>query len=162
MIQYIVGDATRPINTDKPNHVIAHVCNDIGGWGAGFVVALSRMDKKPERKYREWFHSDMVMKLGMVQIVKVRNGLYVSNMIGQHDTKGKLINEKYVPPVRYEAIETCLDKTASWAKEHNADIHMPRIGCGLAGGKWEEIEAILHRTIQKYEVNIYVYDLPGK
>jgi hypothetical protein len=35
---------------------------------------------------------------------------------------------------------------------------MPRIGCGLAGGKWEEIRPIIERTLLKNNVEVYVYD----
>lgn len=39
-IAYRVGDATQPVG-DGPK-ILVHVCNDIGAWGRGFVVALSR------------------------------------------------------------------------------------------------------------------------
>ena len=35
-IHYIKGDATQP--QAKGNKVIAHICNDLGGWGKGFVL----------------------------------------------------------------------------------------------------------------------------
>jgi hypothetical protein len=35
---------------------------------------------------------------------------------------------------------------------------MPRIGCGLAGGKWEEIEPIIKETLVKAGLSITVYD----
>jgi hypothetical protein len=35
---------------------------------------------------------------------------------------------------------------------------MPRIGCGLAGGKWEQIEPIIERTLLNKNVEVYVYD----
>ena len=40
-IHYTTGDATRPA-TDGRN-IIAHICNDIGGWGKGFVGPLSSL-----------------------------------------------------------------------------------------------------------------------
>lgn len=36
-IRYQTGDATAP--AEKPA-IICHICNDLGGWGKGFVVAL--------------------------------------------------------------------------------------------------------------------------
>jgi len=36
MITYLVGDATQP--QGEGVKVIAHICNDIGAWGAGFVI----------------------------------------------------------------------------------------------------------------------------
>jgi O-acetyl-ADP-ribose deacetylase (regulator of RNase III) len=52
-ISYIKGDATNPAG--QGNKIIVHICNDIGGWGKGFVMAISKRWKEPERKYREWF-----------------------------------------------------------------------------------------------------------
>ncbi|MFJ6385555.1 hypothetical protein ACIQI7_36810, partial [Kitasatospora sp. NPDC092039] len=49
-ITYVRGDATTP--QGKGVKVIAHVCNDLGGWGKGFVLALSRRWPEPEAAYR--------------------------------------------------------------------------------------------------------------
>jgi hypothetical protein len=35
---------------------------------------------------------------------------------------------------------------------------MPRIGCGLAGGKWELIEPIIVRTLSEHDIAVTVYD----
>ena len=50
-INYLVGDATRPVGEGVK--LIIHCCNDIGAWGAGFVVALSKRWEGPEKCYRE-------------------------------------------------------------------------------------------------------------
>ena len=60
--------------------------------------------------------------------------------------------------IRYDAVEKCLNKVAEFAKENQASIHMPRIGCGLAGGKWEEIESIILRTLLNKDIKVIVYD----
>ncbi len=39
-ISYLVGDATTP-DTQGPK-IISHICNDIGAWGKGFVLAISK------------------------------------------------------------------------------------------------------------------------
>ena len=52
-IKYIKGDATRPIGDGSK--LILHICNDVGAWGSGFVVALSKRWKEPEQKYRELY-----------------------------------------------------------------------------------------------------------
>lgn len=76
-------------------------------------------------------------------------------MIGQHKT---ISSSKEIPPIRYKAIEKALETLAKEALELNASIHMPRIGCGLAGGKWEQIEPIIVRTLLANDVEVYVYD----
>ena len=40
----------------------------------------------------------------------------------------------------------------------NADIHMPRIGCGLAGGQWADIEKIIKDNLIAHEIETTVYD----
>ena len=51
-ITYLQGDATQP--QSKGNRIIAHVCNDLGGWGKGFVLAISKRWPEPEAEYRLW------------------------------------------------------------------------------------------------------------
>ena len=153
-INYINGDATIP--QAEGNKIICHICNDIGGWGRGFVVAISKRWKEPEKNFREWYsdrsHNDFA--LGAVQLVQVEDDLYVANLIGQH----KLKSTSDGPPIRYEAVETGLKTIAQKAKELNASIHMPRIGCGLAGGKWENIEPMLINHFIEKAISVTVYD----
>ena len=154
-LHYVIGDATRP-QTDGPA-VIVHVCNDIGGWGKGFVMALSKRWPEPERQYRHW-HADREendFALGAVQFVEVDDQLWVANLVGQRGLR----RTKAGPPVRYDAIETGLEAVSENAVVLDASVHMPRIGCGLAGGDWNEIEPILERTLIDRGVDTYVYDL---
>ena len=76
-------------------------------------------------------------------------------MIAQKD----IIPKNGTPPIRYDYVKKCLIKVAEKAKEFNASIHMPRIGCGLAGGNWIEIEKIINDTLIKENINVWVYDL---
>ncbi|MBV8327119.1 macro domain-containing protein [Chryseobacterium sp.] len=153
-IQYLKGDATNP--QVEGNKIITHICNDIGGWGKGFVLAISKRWKEPENEYRNWyrFRSENNFGLGELQIIQVEQYVYVANMIGQ---KGIKTGSNGIP-VRYEAIEKCLEELSKQALRINASIHMPRIGCGLAGGKWEQIEPIIERTLRANDVEVYVYD----
>jgi hypothetical protein len=36
---------------------------------------------------------------------------------------------------------------------------MPRIGAGLAGGKWDDIQPIIQDVLCSQGVDVYVYDL---
>jgi len=152
-IQYTKGDATAP--QSENNKIIVHICNDIGGWGKGFVMAISKRWKKPENQYREWFKSKDGFELGKVQFVQVEEDLWVANLIGQHKINK---DENGNAPIRYDAIEDGLKEVASFAKESNASVHMPRIGCGLAGGKWEMIEPIILQRLSNNDVEVVVYD----
>ena len=154
-INYVIGDATQPIG-EGPK-IIVHVCNDIGGWGRGFVVALSKRWPEPEQNYRAWHRGDekMPFALGEVQFVQVGEAIWVANMIGQRDVR----TVGGVPPVRYEAIQKGLRRVAEAARRLGASVHMPRIGCGLAGGKWAEVGKIVEDELAKIGVSVTVYDL---
>lgn len=178
MINYVQGDATEPIGSG--NRVIIHICNDKGGWGKGFVLALSAKWSRPESAYRNWYrigetsfsilegNSYAPFELGQTQFVWVdgklppageygstTDNLWVGNMIAQegYRTRGSDI------PLRYEALEQCLTTVARFAKQSNASVHMPRIGTGLAGGDWSLIEPIINRTLLSIGIDVTVYDL---
>jgi O-acetyl-ADP-ribose deacetylase (regulator of RNase III) len=142
-IEYVRGDATLP--RGKGRRVIAHVCNDRGGWGKGFVLALSRRWPQPETAYRAWYRERAAndFALGAMQLVQVETYLWVANMIGQHGTH----TGSNGPPVRYEAIDTALEILAERALALKASVHMSRIGCGLAGGRWEHVEPLIDRNL---------------
>ncbi|WP_109436656.1 macro domain-containing protein [Aquimarina sp. AU119] len=153
-IKYIKGDATVP--QAKGIKIIVHVCNNLGGWGKGFVLAISKRWSEPEKSYREWHRNRAKndFELGAVQIIKVSDYLHVANMIAQ---QGMKTGSKGVP-IRYEAVQKCLEKVGLEAQKLNASIHMPRIGCGLAGGKWDKIEPIIIDTVIQKNIDVFVYD----
>ncbi|WP_199571685.1 macro domain-containing protein [Streptomyces murinus] len=153
-IAFVRGDATTP--SGKGPKIIAHVCNDIGGWGKGFVLALSRRWPEPERAYRAW-HRDRAHNdfgLGAVQLVQVDPRTWVANMVGQ---RGIRTGSKGVP-VRYEAIDTALTGLAAHALDLGACVHMPRIGCGLAGGTWSRVEPLVIERLTGRGIGVTVYD----
>lgn len=156
MIRYVVGDATAPQGVGK--RVIVHCCNDAGGWGSGFVLALSRRWKEPEENYRAWAIEGSDFKLGAVQMVEVEPELWVANLIGQHGY-GKPSDPGF-PFVRYDALEAGFQGIAGWAALQGATIHMPRVGCGLAGGDWVAVEQLVWDTFGVSNVEVTVYDLP--
>jgi O-acetyl-ADP-ribose deacetylase (regulator of RNase III) len=149
-ITYLIGDATQP-RGDGPK-IIVHVCNDIGAWGAGFVIALSRRWPQPEAAYR----SLAARPLGLVQFVKVSPGITVANMVAQH---GIGRGRDGSIPLRYDALADCLAKVTEQALSSGASVHMPRIGCGLAGGEWSKVETIIESTLCAFDVPVFVYDL---
>ena len=154
-ISYTIGDATRPAGDGAK--VIVHVCNDVGGWGRGFVGALSRRWPEPEKRFRQWFagRDAQSFALGEVQFVPVAPDITVANLVGQRG----LSTRQKTPPLRYEDIRPGLHRVAAFARERSASVHMPRIGCGLAGGKWEEIEPIIAEELLVEGIPVTVYDL---
>ncbi|MBN1183451.1 MAG: Appr-1-p processing protein [Bacteroidales bacterium] len=148
-INYLIGDATNPVGSGIK--IICHICNDANKWGAGFVIAISKKWKAPEESYRSMSADERI--LGHVRVVQVEDDIVVANMIGQH---GVGLDKNGNPPIRYAAVREALMSVDILANVVGATLHMPRIGCGLAGGRWEEIEKIIHEVIT---VDTYVYDL---
>lgn len=153
-IRYIQGDAMQP--QAKGNRVIAHVCNDLGGWGKGFVMAISKRWPEPEAAYRVWHRerSKNDFGLGAIQLVQVEPYIWVANMVAQRGMK----TGSNGPPIRYEAVRACLKTLAIEASRLGVSVHMPRIGCGLAGGRWEQIEPIILEELVSQGVDVTVYD----
>lgn len=171
---YTRGDATQP-HGEGPK-VIIHVCNDIGAWGAGFVLAISRRWGKPEAKYREWFRqkdlrlnlekgqtmmTSGVFGLGEVQLVQVEPEIYIINMVAQ-----KGIGWEGGIPLQYDMLEKCLSKVKAivsdipeWGEsergKRRATIHAPRFGCGLAGSNWRLVGPIVEKELEGMFVTIY-------
>lgn len=155
-LKYLIGDVTEPI--EKPV-LICHICNDCqpGCWGAGFTGVLSKKNKSPEKAYRKWSLEGSAggYELGAIQLIPFAKQIMVANMLAQHDTrwKGK------IPPIRYNALEQCLNNVYKHAKEHSWVVAGPRFGADLAGGSWERIEAIIKKTMT---VDTYIYTLESQ
>lgn len=137
--------------------MVVHICNNIGKWGAGFSGALSCRWTLPETCYRNRYAIEPPW-FGSCQTVHVADGIWVASIIGQDGVRS-IDNPA---PVRYIAISVGLKRVAELAKGLAATIHMPRIGCGLAGGTWDRVESIIQRTLCDQGVEVFVYDLPGK
>lgn len=159
MITYLSGDATSP-QASGPK-IISHICNDHGKWGAGFVLALSKRWAGPEREYRDWYNRKPNLQtgepfvLGSVQYVRVLPDILIANMIAQAGTR----TGSKGPPIRYDALRKCLVDMSHKALETNSSVHMPRIGCGLAGGRWDVVGPIIESVFEG-NVPVFVYDYP--
>lgn len=157
------GDVTNPNATGKI--IIPHVCNDIGKWGRGFVMALSKRWPKTRKAYMDWYHSgydvdqDAKFKLGHTMFVKASKTktreIYVANMIAQHKIAVMGETEK---PIRYAALARCMAEVARYAQKKNASIHAPVFGCGLAGGSKEVVFSLINELWISRGISVTVYN----
>ncbi len=154
-INYVMGDATQPIADG--NKIVVHICNDLGKWGKGFVLAISKRWKSPEAIYKKTFAGIKKPVLGEVQFVPVEKDIVVANIIGQKGIRSPR-DTKSPAPICYASVRQGLIAVAEYALQQNASVHMPRIGCGLAGGRWEEIEPIIEETLTQKNIVTNVYD----
>lgn len=155
-IDYVWGDATFP--NGRGNKIILSISNSSGGWGRGFVLAISKRWKAPEAAYREWFklknESFAEFVLGAVRFVKVEPEIEVAIMLAQdgYSKPGK-------PAVNYIAVRECLKEVYQRAKKIGASIHGPKIGAGLSGGDWNIISEIIKKELCDKGIDVTIYEL---
>lgn len=164
-LKYVEGDATRPQGAGPK--LICHCCNDRGGWGSGFVLALNKRWSQPKAEYRLWhakgIYNGVIFELGSVIYVPVlvtdEERITVANLIGQHKT----IALGEATPVRYEALEKGFKDVRGFCQHYGFSVHMPRIGAGLARGNWTRIEKLIQQIlVDEGGIDVSVYDLPGQ
>lgn len=167
-IHYVTGNAvTDPIAHATVNNpaIIAHICNNCGTWGAGFVLPLAEAFPNARQAYLDWHGAQRRSRgdgtpfaLGQIQLVTTdKRHLHVVNMIAQDNTR-----KKGTVLVDYDALGKCLLRLGGFAQAINASVHMPRIGCGIGGGDWTEVEKLVQRHLVENFVDVWVYDLPKK
>jgi hypothetical protein len=158
-LEIIKGDATMPRHvTADPNElrVILHICNDINRWGKGFVVPLG--DRYPAAKdiYLKSASPSGYHQLGSITHAQIVPTLLVVNMVAQHGImRDKVTGE---PPIRYAELRKCLARVRELLDgKQPVSLHMPKIGCGLAGGDWNVVSDIINSELVAFGHACTVY-----
>ena len=112
-----------------------------------------------DRMYNSGAASKSSDLLGMISWTELEDNKYVMNFFSQ---------DKYYPIGRrhtdYKAFTKCCNALKKFILEHDLDksnitIGFPyKIGCGLAGGSWNVVSAIIEREFEDYNVEIYEYE----
>jgi hypothetical protein len=127
-------------------------------WGAGFGRAVRKRWPQVQADFRRWALSHQKeFRLGKVHSFDIDDELAVVHMIAQHG-----FGPSKTPRIRYEALRCCLDNVAEMAIRTKASIHMPRIGCGEAGGTWSIVRELINETILYKGISVSIYDLAGR
>lgn len=149
--EYIKGDLFNA-DVDERTTIIAHVCNNLGVWGAGFVVPLGRYFPEAKEAYTNWCSrtKDKESLLGLTQFVKCDETI-VANMIAQ-TMGGKR-------PLHYPSLCDCMEKVAMFALQHDAVIHCPLFGSMLAGGNWDFIQELIKDIWLQQNIDVRIFYL---
>ncbi len=156
-IRYVTGDAAAPPGTESTK-IIVQVTNDTARalGGRGFAQRLQRGYTRMAGAYRNWtIAAPDNLALGNVHIVEVESNVVVASIVAQEG-----FGPSDSPRVRYEPLRAGLITVAAEARRLGATVHMPRIGTGQAGGRWEMIEPIVDETLCRNGVEVTVYDPP--
>ena len=128
---------------DAEHGIICHQVNCQLVMGAGLAKQIR--DKYPHvySEYRAMQGYAVNDRLGLCQIVEVKpKTLYVANLFGQFHFRPRNIRH-----TDYGALAKALRDLANWRRNNcppNFPIWIPfKMGCGLAGGDWNEVEALI-------------------
>jgi O-acetyl-ADP-ribose deacetylase (regulator of RNase III) len=151
------GDATEPRGHGP--WVIVHLVNDrTPNWGGEFARALRERYPAAQGDFRAWANEDRGrLRLGAAFVSEVEDDLYVATIVAQHG-----YGSSTRPRIRYAAVREALATVARFASESDASVHMPRIGAGQAGGRWEVVREIVEETLTRNGIPVTVYVPPGQ
>jgi hypothetical protein len=154
-VRRLLGDATEPRGDGK--RVIAQIVNDKAPtWGAGFALAVRKKWPHVQEDFRAWAGAGRSrLSLGNSHLSRVDGNVSVFSMVAQH---GYGLSSK--PRIRYSALVAGLEELANVSREMCASVHMPKIGCGEAGGEWRIIEELITESLSRQGLQTAVYELP--
>lgn len=140
---------------DAPEEqIVAHGCNTVGAFGAGVAGQIARRLPDVARMYKE----AAPHQLGAAQLT-YDGGRWVFNLMTQRLPGAN---------ARLSAITTAFTNMAE--KIHRRDdlpriVAIPRIGCGIGGLTWQEVEPAIVNGVLDSSINhltIVVYNLPAR
>ena len=168
IVQYHEGDLiaflTEYSKTDKPHIWTAHGCNCQAKMGSGYAPLIANAFeglREADIAYRNLMikHKEKAESmLGYFSHFRVNNvtilNMYTQLYPGKDLRLGAL--EK-VFKVANNAIKFISDNSII---ETTKDLHIPLIGCGIAGGDWDTVEQVIEATTP--DINVHVWYLPGQ
>lgn len=123
--------------------------------GAGIARQIASMYPKADQVDKE-SHLPPKKRLGKFTFTQEGETTIV-NLYGQYEYgRGTKTN--------YTSLEEAIDTFFSMAIYNNkidlSKVGVPyNMGCGLAGGDWDKVKAILERQSSKHNIDIYTYKL---
>ncbi len=143
--------------------LIAHVVTDSTRmWGRrGVAASLTRRFPDAARAFRAWSIADPDnLTLGNVHFAALQSGerdVFLASIVAQRG---------YGPGVStrldYGALRKGLRVVAEYGAKKGVTVHLPRIGAGQAGGRWDEIASAIEETLVAAEVPVVVYTMPSR
>jgi O-acetyl-ADP-ribose deacetylase (regulator of RNase III) len=135
---------------------VAQIVNDRAAmWGGGFALVVRKKWPKVQESFRSWAENGN-LDLGKTHVTFAEGSTAVFNMICQHG-----YGPSPKPRIRYAHLKNCLDQLANFALQQQASVHLPRIGCGQAGGSWEIVSELIDYALCRQGIRVTVYDPPN-
>lgn len=148
MLQIKHGDL---FDNVKKNAIIVHGCNAQGKMGSGFAKLIR--DKYPDSyEFYKWHYDNGLLKLGsLINFPYVESGIWICHAITQeyYGNDGR----RYVD---YDAATEALNVTAGLSRGSSKPIHLPLIGCGLAGGDKAVMMGIFKEVFRDVDATLWI------
>jgi len=144
MIKYVKGDL---LNASQL--ILIHQCNAQDTMGSGVAKAIRTKYPKAYREYVEYFrNTPKKERMGKVQF-SINYNKIIANLVGQFN---------YLPRgVCHTDYEALKEGFTTIKLRYPDDVAMPKIGCGLGGGDWKIVSAIIESVFDDRDV--YIYEL---
>lgn len=150
MIKYKLGNLFD--YAEKNRCIIAHIANNRGVMGSGFVIPLAQKYPLAKADYL----SLKTYELGETQFV-LEKGVIVANMIAQNG----FISPDNPQPCDLSALCGCLLDVLDLAYYLRVPVYLPRVGAGLGGAKWEDVEKVIKECVDERDwVDVTIFTLP--
>jgi O-acetyl-ADP-ribose deacetylase (regulator of RNase III) len=145
-VKYVTGNLL-----EAPETVIMHGCNAQGVMGSGVARQIRALHPIAYEVYREAYDTRTVVERGLPL------GSFSVAQDGDRTIVNAVTQEFFgrdpdVVYVSYDAITRLCESLAQDPRFAGVDIAIPRIGAGLANGRWEIIEGILARALVSFVV----------
>ena len=147
-------------------NIICHQVNCQGVMGHGIAKQVKEKYHGVFNEYKRYCdsHADnRTAMLGEALIVDMyygaavcdwlvnRESKYIANIFGQLTYGAGLRTD-------YKALVSGLEVVANFAREHNLSVAIPyKIGCGLAGGDWNEVSVLIEGVFAGSNLEVFMY-----
>lgn len=143
MIIYKTGNV---FTTDMP--LIGHGVNCKGVMGSGIAVTVRKDFPENYKSYRD-FCQRGILKPGMV-LPFTENGKTIMNMASQNDTGAD---------AKMDWLEESLIKSLLYGINNKVEgMAIPRIGAGIGGLVWEEVDEMINRVMDGLNFNLEIWE----
>lgn len=146
------------IQLAKEGHfdIICHGANCLSVMGAGIAAQIAKEFPIAAAVDRLDFTPTKHGKLGNFT-VGIHHYPYGSNRIPL-EIVNLYTQYEPGPNLDYEALILCLRKINRLCKDQNRKIGLPQIGCGIAGGDWERVKAIIQQELTDVDYTVVIYE----
>lgn len=146
------------------NGIICHGVNCQGVMGAGLALAIRNKWPSTYQNYKKYCDRDKTQLLGSVCFDKINPQLCIAHCFTQFNYgRFPVIGEDKKQHFQILALSSCLDIIFEYCqREGMKEIHVPHIGAGIGGGKWDIIKEMILNKAKNWpkDIQLVIHDPP--